>query len=252
MADECEIKTAMKRKSRWLQPKKELLSEISQLSQKLYDFEMVLSNVICEGKMAEAVSKRLRAGHPVETVAEWIMNPIPDPNIDNSQKAPDIPQMRGPWTTVTSDMGLVNHLLSLYFCWEHPIFAPFSKEHFLADLWAFRLRYCSPILVNAILAMGCRFSTNPSTPTNLHDHDRRGDHFFAECLRLYQAERDHHTLTTVQALGIISIRQASCGRCVEGWFYAQHSIKLAVEMGLHRLPDAGVEDEEREVRSATF
>src|SRR5450432_4348178 len=54
------------------------------------------------------------------------------------------------WTSLTSDSEMVEHLLSLYFCWEYPIFASLSKRHFLEDFRARRRRYCSSLLVNAI------------------------------------------------------------------------------------------------------
>lgn len=164
------------------------------------------------------------------------------------------PEMRPPaetWTTITGDINLVQHLLALYFCWEYPTFASLSKEHFLRDFQDGRHRYCSPILVNALLALGCRFSTQPMTRANPNDPYSSGDHFFKESQRLFYQETDHHSLTTIQALGIMSIREASCGRDSESWYYAGQSIRLAVEMGLHRIHDGGDEDE-LAVQSATF
>lgn len=157
----------------------------------------------------------------------------------------------GTWTTVTGDSGLVSHLLALYFCWEYPTFASLSKEHFMKDFISGRDRYCSPILVNALLALGCRFSTQPNTRANPNDPRTAGDHFFKECLRLFYRENDHHNLTTIQALGIMSIREASCGRDSESWYYAGQSIRLAIEMGLHHLQNDGDEDEIA-VQAATF
>ncbi|PNP82374.1 hypothetical protein FNYG_04291 [Fusarium nygamai] len=78
-----------------------------------------------------------------------------------------------------------------------------------------------------------------------------GDHFFKESQRLFDQETDHHSLTTVQALGIMSIREASCGRSSESRYYAGQSIRLAFEMGLHRTPDKG-DKEELVVQLATF
>ncbi|OTA96765.1 hypothetical protein M434DRAFT_66893 [Hypoxylon sp. CO27-5] len=166
----------------------------------------------------------------------------------------DSPEMKvspGTWTTVTTDAGLVQHLLALYFCWEYPTFASLSKEHFMKDFLNGRPRYCSPILVNALLALGCRFSTQPNTRANPNDSRTAGDHFFKEALRLFYRETNHHTLTTIQALGIMSIREASCGRDSESWYYAGQSIRLAIEMGLHRLQNDGDEDEVA-VQAATF
>jgi hypothetical protein len=168
---------------------------------------------------------------------------------------PSIPQMQVPpstWTTLTGDPGLVQHLLALYFCWEYPTFASLSKEHFLKDFMEGRPRFCSSILVNALLALGCRFSSQPNTRSNPDDPHTSGNHFFKECQRLFYQEQNHHKLTTIQALGIMSIREASCGRDSESWYYAGQSIRLAIEMGLHRLQDDGQDDDESAVQSATF
>ncbi|KAK7582933.1 hypothetical protein V3481_012228 [Fusarium oxysporum f. sp. vasinfectum] len=155
------------------------------------------------------------------------------------------------WTAITNDINLILHLLALYFCWEYPVFAPLSKKHFFQDFRDGRHRYCSSLLVNALLALGCRFSTNLITRANSEDPESAGDHFFQESQRLFDQETDHHSLTTIQALGIMSIREASCGRGSESRYYAGQSIRLAFEMGLHRSPDNG-DKEELAVQLATF
>ncbi|KAF3354671.1 hypothetical protein VD0004_g7370 [Verticillium dahliae] len=166
----------------------------------------------------------------------------------------EAPKMKAPastWSNISTDIVLVQHLLALYFCWEYPTFASLSKEHFLKDFQQGRPRYCSPILVNALLALGCRFSTKPSTRAVPDDPYTSGDHFFKESQRLFYLEEDHHTLTTIQALGIMSIREASCGRDSESWYYAGQSIRLAIEMGLHQIDGDGDADE-LAVQAATF
>jgi hypothetical protein len=155
------------------------------------------------------------------------------------------------WTNITDDINLILHLLALYFCWEHPIFAPFSKKHFLQDFREGRHRYCSPLLVNALLALGCRLSTTHITRASSEDLQSAGDYFFEESQRLFNRERDHHSLTTVQALVIMSIRETSYGRSSVGQYYAGQSIRLVFEMGLHRTHNEGDRDEFM-VRSATF
>ncbi|KAM0251931.1 hypothetical protein ACHAQJ_007946 [Trichoderma viride] len=164
------------------------------------------------------------------------------------------PEMKTPpqsWTDITSDINLVQHLLALYFCWEYPTFASLSKEHFMQDFQNGRHRYCSQILVNALMALGCRFSVHPMTRANPNDPCSSGDHFFKESQRLLIEETDHHTLTTIQALGIMSIREASSGRNSESWYYAGQSIRLAVEMGLHCNQD-GLDEDELAVQATTF
>ncbi|TVY80846.1 Nitrogen assimilation transcription factor nirA, partial [Lachnellula suecica] len=159
------------------------------------------------------------------------------------------------WTRVTSDGALIEHLLALYFCWEYPIFATVSQEHFMEDFRRGQRRYCSSLLVNALLALACRFSDRPSTRPSPEDRTTAGDAFFAEAQRLFKAETNDHVLTTVQALGVMSIREASCGRIAESSYLSSQSIRLAVEMGLH-MENADVNNDddktEKQVSAATF
>jgi hypothetical protein len=161
----------------------------------------------------------------------------------------------GTWTEVTHDIRLVEHLMALYFCWEYPTFASLSKEHFIGDFRAGVPRYCSPLLINAMLALGCRFSDLPESRVDPTDPTTSGDHFFAEAKRLL-AEDDHSSLTTIQAIGLMSIREMSCGRDTESFYYAGQAIRLAVESGLHteaNKQDGGTSQPAGvAVRAATF
>lgn len=203
------------------------------------------------------------SGPPQTRVGRWVEDSASQMQGGEPQRyrgpeqvfAPEVPQLNAPattWTDITSDTAFVQHLLALYFCWEYPTFASLSKEHFLKDYQSGRPRFCSRMLVNALLALGCRFSSQPSTLANPNDPYSSGDHFFKECLRLYYEEPNHHNLTTIQALGIMSIREASCGRDSESWYYAGQSIRLAIEMGLHQVNDNSGDDDEVAVQSATF
>ncbi|KAA8636754.1 hypothetical protein SMACR_00182 [Sordaria macrospora] len=212
--------------------------------------------------LSEAMSWASESGQQSQSRAEAWADAQAGVNSENQKfrgldqvLATEIPHSRSPhvaWTTITSDNSLVQHLLALYFCWEYPTFASLSKEHFLKDFMDGRPRFCSSLLVNALLALGCRFSSQPSTRANPNDPYSSGDHFFKECQRLFDQEENHHTLTTIQALGIMSIREASCGRDSESWYYAGQSIRLAIEMGLHRVQDDGKDCDESAVQAATF
>jgi hypothetical protein len=164
----------------------------------------------------------------------------------------DLDVLTGTWTSVTSDTRLVHHLLDLYFCWEYPTLASLSREHFLADFAAGRPRFCSPLLVNALLAIASRFSDNPGLRAESDRPHTAGDGFFGEARRLFGEMRDHHSLTTIQALGIMGIRQASCGRETESRYYAGQSVRLCIEMGLHNAKFDGDQDDEHLVQLATF
>lgn len=62
-----------------------------------------------------------------------------------------------PWTTVTSDDDLVSHLISMWFTWSDWTFAYVDRDLFVKDMAAGSLKceYCSPLLVNAMLAQAC-------------------------------------------------------------------------------------------------
>lgn len=175
--------------------------------------------------------------------------------VDHTKDVVTDSQFTGSWTSVTSDKALVEHLMALYFCWEYPTFASLNKEHFLEDYRTGNQRYCSSLLINAILALGCRFSDQVQSQLNTQDSDSAGDKFFAEAKRLLDAETDRHVLTTIQALGLLSIREVSCGRSSESLFYSGQSIRLAIEMGLHHEPEneeSADAQEDNAVQSATF
>jgi hypothetical protein len=162
------------------------------------------------------------------------------------------------WTNVTTNDFLVNHLLALYFCWEYPTFASLSKEHFLLDYNSGAERFCSSLLVNAILAIGARLSDLVEVRMDPDDRHSAGDQFFNEAQRLLSNEATP-TVITIQALNLMSLRQASSGNDGSGWHYARHAMRIALDLDLpgddpnqeHTSP-TGFTRAERQVRVATF
>lgn len=159
------------------------------------------------------------------------------------------------WTRVTRDSEFINHLMELYFCWQHPFYVLFSKECFLHDMIRGRSKYCSQLLMNALLACACNFSDRPEARTNPDDPSTAGDHFFHEARRLL-IEDERSALTTVQALGLMGIREASCGRDSSAYQYVGRCIRMALELGLHLCftgaPGNTLTPTEIEVRKITF
>ncbi|KAK8118367.1 uncharacterized protein PG998_002993 [Apiospora kogelbergensis] len=143
------------------------------------------------------------------------------------------------WTNVTQDMDLIQHLLALYFCWEYPTFATIHKEYFMADFLSGRQMYCSATLVNALLALGCLFSSG-AIPSD--ESQALSDHFFQESLRLAAQDSNQYTLTNIQSMGILAIREVRCGRNTGSRYYAGQSMRLALEMSMRQdghFGDAG-------------
>lgn len=57
-----------------------------------------------------------------------------------------------PWTQITTDDRLFRRLIRAYFCYPHPCGPFVHKDLFLEDMAAGRTSFCSPLLVNAMLA----------------------------------------------------------------------------------------------------
>lgn len=56
------------------------------------------------------------------------------------------------WTAVNTDNTLLRALLEVYFVSEYPFHTCFHKDFFLEDMANSRTRFCSRLLVNAVLA----------------------------------------------------------------------------------------------------
>lgn len=147
------------------------------------------------------------------------------------------------WSEVTSDPRLTMHLMSMYFTWHYTYFTTLSKTLFWRH---FKLgkpsrdpkrktEYCTPLLVNAILALGCHFTSWPAARADPDDSATAGDHFFKEAKRLILENDEHENprLATVQALALMSVREAGCGREARGWVYSGISFRMACDLGLN-------------------
>jgi hypothetical protein len=174
------------------------------------------------------------------------------------------------WTTVTSDPDLVTHLLNHYFTWHYTFFtilpkASFYKQFSLGNPPAGARRkteYCSPLLVNTLLSLGCHFTSNPGAREIAADATTAGDHFFKEAKRLlYEGdELAKPSLATVQALALMSVREAGCAREANGWVYSGMAFRMSCDLGLSFQTPAGLvlnrtesfDEEEEDARRVTF
>ena len=158
------------------------------------------------------------------------------------------------WTIVTTDKSLIECLLKLYFVWVHPFYCFFSKKMFLDDLTNNRTGHCSSLLVNAILAVASHYSDRTDAGFVPCDHNTAGDRFFAEAQRILN-ERNEANLTTVQALALMGLREASAGRPNSGFQYSGRCMRMLVELGLHLSigPDEfELDPRDLEARKITF
>ena len=160
------------------------------------------------------------------------------------------------WTEVTADPELVVHLLNMYFTWHYTYFTTLSKSLFWRDFLLGhsprntkrKTEYCTPLLVNAMLALGCHFTSWPQARSDPNDSGTAGDHFFREAKRLIISNDEHENpkLATVQALALMSVREAGCGREARGWVYSGMSFRMAYDLGLN-IDSGSTEMDEAEI-----
>ena len=163
------------------------------------------------------------------------------------------------WTQVTEDDSLISHLLTMYFTWHYPFFTVLAKDIFYRDyIRGISSPYCSALLVNAMLALGCHFSSWSGAFSDPQTSATAGDHFFKEAKRLILENDEHENakLCTVQAFALLSLREAGCGREGKGWVYSGLSFRMAFDLGLNvdatNLGSHSLSDEEIDARRITF
>ncbi|RJE18422.1 Transcription factor [Aspergillus sclerotialis] len=112
-----------------------------------------------------------------------------------------------PWTTITDDDGTVSHLVSHHFTWNQPIFNWIDRDLFIRDMKSKSLdsKFCSPLLVNAVLAGACFYSNYSEVYATPGDPSSRGLHFLNEAKRLLDAEEGRLTLPTFQGIAEIYV-----------------------------------------------
>ncbi|KXG54107.1 Transcription factor [Penicillium griseofulvum] len=161
-----------------------------------------------------------------------------------------------PWTKVTDDDYLVSHLVSLYFTWDHPCSQFLDQRIFLEHMKRGHRKsdFCTPILVNSLLAMASAYSDSPdvlSIPENVFS---RGQKFFNEAQRLWEVEDDDHDLPNIQALLLMCCVFKNQGRVRKSWMMLSQAVQLARDTGLFdspAVPKNKVSPETERVRTIT-
>ncbi|KAI2615673.1 fungal-specific transcription factor domain-containing protein [Hypoxylon sp. NC1633] len=197
----------------------------------------------------------------------WDIHGAPNPEYEPlDPNAVDVDPITS-WSDVTKDREVIKHLLNMYFNWHYPYFTTLSRTLFYRDflkgksnISPYKTAYCSPLLVNAMLALGCHFTDMDCAYATAGDSWTKGDHFFAEAKRLIvdNDEYEKPRLTTVQALALMSVREAGCGREAKGWVYSGMSFRMAQDLGLNldiggiRSDRGDLDDQEIDARRITF
>lgn len=142
------------------------------------------------------------------------------------------------WTQVTDDQDFIEHLLSLYFSWQHSFFQSFPEKLFREDMAAGRTRYCSSLLVNAICAAGCLLSDRPEARRDPNNSLTAGLDFFEEAVKQTN-ETTKSTISTTAALYLLCHVEGHRGRLSSLWMYSGRSSRMALDLNLHLRSDKG-------------
>ncbi|KAK3368671.1 hypothetical protein B0H63DRAFT_497828 [Podospora didyma] len=151
-----------------------------------------------------------------------------DPLIDSAEPAE--------WTMVSSDNALMRTLLRAYFLHEHHWYTILHKDCFLADMSSGRSRFCSSLLVNALLAMACFCHRALPKRAEFWNPHTLGYQFHAEAKRLWESEQNRNRLTTVQAAILLNLVYSLNGADRLGQIYTSQAIAISKELGLFEKP----------------
>ncbi|KAL3448235.1 hypothetical protein BJX65DRAFT_317464 [Aspergillus insuetus] len=138
-----------------------------------------------------------------------------------------------PWTSLTDDSDYVSHLISLYFSWDHPVHSWIERDLFLRDMEAGSIEclFCSPFLVNAILAVACAH-LDPATTGDLPPGNilPDGPAFSNEAKKLLDQDQGRISLTNFQGRCDLYISLWARGKHMAGWQYLVEITSCATQL----------------------
>ncbi|KAL5610590.1 hypothetical protein FOBRF1_006707 [Fusarium oxysporum] len=126
------------------------------------------------------------------------------------------------WTTVANDDKLLSHLSMLFWTWDTICNRVIDRIIFEEDLKSLDLSspsssppdmlfFCSPFLVNALLAVSCLYTKNEATFHVPGDPNSRGKGFAIEAARLLALEDTRPSLPVAQGLAFMYVYEGALG-----------------------------------------
>ncbi|KAI8888614.1 hypothetical protein K501DRAFT_18319 [Backusella circina FSU 941] len=126
---------------------------------------------------------------------------------------------------------LSEHLIILYFTHFYPFLPLFFKRQL------YSIDPIAPLLLNAIYAIASRISPDPRVRSDPASASTAGDVFFDRAERLLDESYDQPSISTVQALLLLSIHQHGAMKSARAWLYSGMAFRMAQDLGLHRNCD---------------
>ncbi|KAK0612148.1 hypothetical protein B0T14DRAFT_409834, partial [Immersiella caudata] len=131
------------------------------------------------------------------------------------------------WTSVPIPNDLAVHLISLYLETDHPLLGTFDPHLFVADLISNNEKYCSCLMVTAILYLSCQSS--------MSDEERPG-HLLSELAREsrdnWLRERDTDSWTVLGATFVLCMADIANGKNGIVLEYFNNAMHMGQRLGL--------------------
>ena len=243
--------------------KQDMVQKIKDLQQE-NDFIESIFRALTSGGVGPQVLDRLRNGESYQSIADSLgeapLSNLPSlsPNSERAlskalkdydldaarERDPDSGLIeRKHWTNVTSDSTVVEHLLTLYFTWVHPMHMLFSRPHFWSSYKNRSDVYCTSALVNALCAMGCLYLDTDGEHQGAPQTDPEAlrDKFMNEARSQIKPSQYQKTIT-IQTFAVMFLVEMSSGRGSKAGSY----IRLAAET-LSKKPSTEYNTEAMEV-----
>lgn len=112
-------------------------------------------------------------------------------------------------STLEISKELQDHLVSLYFEWEQPWFQ-LVDETLFRESWQENGRWCNPLLLNCIFAMGSRYSDRTEVRSNPEDLNTAGQLFLELAEVLLHFDLKSPSIITIQSLAMMAILYVVC------------------------------------------
>ncbi|RAL10288.1 putative C6 transcription factor [Aspergillus homomorphus CBS 101889] len=203
--------------------------------------------------------QHLQQPHPGISLARMHLT-LASNRASSTQPLQDCPLVQtsniGHWTDLV-DNTTASHLLSLYFTWDNPTWHLIDQEMFLRDLESGRTRFCSSLLVHALLFFGCviaipSFSYHLARITDRREEKVLGEKLYSALQRLWNIEKEITCLPTAQSSIMIGLLCCTFGIDRMGTSYIMHGATLCRQLGLHQEQPSFLQDDiDREADSVS-
>ncbi|KAM0144697.1 hypothetical protein ACHAP3_000729 [Botrytis cinerea] len=162
-----------------------------------------------------------------------------------------------PRTDMNLSLEIQEHLLEYFWVWQNPWNYLIHKKRFLEEYQLPGGKYCSDLLLTAVLALAARYSDNPEVRTDPLDSSTAGKYQADKAKAIISNEMESPAVSTIVATCLISMWEMAVDEDSLGWIYIGMASRMAFNLGLHLdcsdLVQSGkISLEDAEIRNITW